>query len=777
MSDLTSFTLYQADCVGREKNTKYPHLIRVSCANDLQKALSRDCVCARYRDSHRSNEDFIESDCLGMDIDNSHTGNSADWVTPEDVHKLIPDVTMGVHYSRHHMKQKEGASPRPRFHVFFLCDRETNAAKYRHLKERMQEILPFFDPKAMDAARFFYGSSDPVCDFIPGTITLNECLDMYYPEDDPATDPLANMAVPDYMSVPIHEGSRNATMSHFAGKLLKRLGPTEEAEAVFHQRAQACVPPLPEEELAGIWRSALGFYRRISKEEGYIQPAAFSAQQNGGWEDPLPFSKATCLPFPIDALPGPFAEYASAVSESTQTPIDLAGTAALSIMATCLQGKYRIAGKPDWVEPLNLYVLGIALPSERKSAVLSAMLRPVNDYETSQNQMNAATLESNRMRRRVLERRQKAIEEMVSKGKAEPSELDKIAEEITSFHEEKPLRLYVDDITPEKLVAVLAENDGRISLISSEGGIFDTLAGAYSKTVNIDVMLKGYSGDAIRVDRIGRESHSVLAPALNILLMAQPKVISDVLSNQNFRGRGLTARFLFCLPDSAVGHRRYRSQSVSEEARKRYDAAVFNLLSDEYLKPPELITLTPEADRMLESFANEIESEITRRYVEISDWVGKLVGNTLRIAGLLCRASIHRSHDFLTAQEPLRVDAAIMGNAIRIGRYFLSHVQNVFNVLPENAMTEKAEKILLAINERKLKAFNRRDAMRMCRTFKTVADIQPVLDFLEDYGYIRRAETAVFQPTGRPPCQSYHVHPNLEGMVLASQARPASSGQ
>jgi hypothetical protein len=26
--------------------------------------------------------------------------------------------------------------------------------------------------------------------------------------------------------------------------------------------------------------------------------------------------------------------------------------------------------------------------------------------------------------------------------------------------------------------------------------------------------------------------------------------------------------------------------------------------------------------------------------------------------------------------------------------------------------------------------------MRMCRTFKTVDSIQPVLDFLEDYGYI-----------------------------------------
>lgn len=82
------------------------------------------------------------------------------------------------------------------------------------------------------------------------------------------------------------------------------------------------------------------------------------------------------------------------------------------------------------------------------------------------------------MRKRILEKRQKAVEDQVAKGKADAEELDKIAQEITDFEEVRPLQLYVDDITTEKLVSVMAANHGRAALVSSEGGIFDTLAAA-----------------------------------------------------------------------------------------------------------------------------------------------------------------------------------------------------------------------------------------------------------------------------------------------------------
>lgn len=247
------------------------------------------------------------------------------------------------------------------------------------------------------------------------------------------------------------------------------------------------------------------------------------------------------------------------------------------------------------------------------------------------------------------------------------------------------MQLYVDDITTEKLVSVISANHGRAALISSEGGIFDTLAGIYTKNVNIDVMLKGYSGDPIRVDRIGRESECVMDPALTVLLMAQPNVIADVLNNATFRGRGLTARFLYCMPISFVGSRRFQSKPVTDEVYHRYERLVINLLEDEYPKKPEIITLSDDAEKMLTAFAEEIEPKLVTDYAELADWAGKLVGNTLRLSGLLCRASSYRSHEFLDAPEPLIVEGPTMENAILLGRYFLNHAQAAYSVLPEDA--------------------------------------------------------------------------------------------
>lgn len=128
---------------------------------------------------------------------------------------------------------------------------------------------------------------------------------------------------------------------------------------------------------------------------------------------------------------------------------------------------------------------------------------------------------------------------------------------------------------------------------------------------------------------------------------------------------------------------------------------------------------------MLISFAEEIEPKLVTEYAEIADWTGKLAGNTLRIAGLLCRAGTFRSHDFLDTPEPLVVDGGTMRNAIRLGRYFLNHAQAAYSVLPEDAMFRQASRILQMVKDRKLTEFDRRTAMRYCRSFRTVSEIQP----------------------------------------------------
>ncbi len=493
----------------------------------------------------------------------------------------------------------------------------------------------------------------------------------------------------------------------------------------------------------------------------------FEEAMSSGLE-PIPFGRYELETFPVDALPEDIGEYIKAVAESTQTPVDMAGTSVLALLAVCLQGKYVIQGKDDWAEPLNLFANVIAEPSERKSAVLHAIAIPLDHYEAQYNVQNAGRVEGSKMRKRILEKRQRAIEDKIAKGGANASELEQIAQEIAGFVEEKPLRLYVDDITTEKLVSVMSSNNGRAALISSEGGIFDTLAGIYTRNVNIDVMLKGYSGDTIRVDRISRESESIMNPALTVLLMTQPKVVSDVLGNKTFRGRGLTARFLYCLPASSVGSRRFQSETVSPEVYLKYERKMIDMLEDEYPGEPEHIMLSPEASHLLTQFAEEIEPKIKEEYAEISDWVGKLVGNTLRIAGLLCRAGVFRAPAFLRESEPLVVSGKTMADAIRLGRYFLNHALAVFDAIPEVSMYKQARRILRMIEKRHLTKFDRREAMRYCQVFKTVAEIQPVLDFLDDYGYIIRFPEKA-STGGRPPMPKYAVNPTFLSGALAGR--------
>jgi hypothetical protein len=205
-----------------------------------------------------------------------------------------------------------------------------------------------------------------------------------------------------------------------------------------------------------------------------------------------------------------------------------------------------------------------------------------------------------------------------------------------------------------------------------------------------------------------------------------------------------------------VGERKYHSESVPDDTAREYETKIRGLLEDE--SKDELIILSPEADRLIASYAEELEPLLVTRYADLSDWCGKLIGNTLRIAGLLCRAEVDRCFDFGSVLEPLVVDGKTMENAIRLSRYYLNHAQAAYSVLPDNTVSVPAEKILKVIRERKLERFDRREMMRSCRAFKTVAELQPVLDSLEDYGYIARQPEKP-SVTGRPPLPKYLVNP------------------
>jgi len=222
-------------------------------------AVSYDYVCAKFKDNQRSNKNFISSDCIAMDIDNDHSESPSEWITPEEITKFFHDVKFAIHYSRNHLKSKNGKSSRPKFHVLFPINEVTNADEYSAMKKKVFDLFSYFDKNALDAGRFFFGTENPKVEFFSGSITLDTFL----------------AAIPEQKSIP--QGQRNNIMHNLACKLITRYGNTPNAYNLFIEHSKVCKPPLSDYELQNIWNGAVRSYNiNILTNKNYIVPEIFN---------------------------------------------------------------------------------------------------------------------------------------------------------------------------------------------------------------------------------------------------------------------------------------------------------------------------------------------------------------------------------------------------------------------------------------------------------------------------------------------------------------------
>lgn len=260
-----------ANSSGDKKNCLYPNRVEASSAEEMAKAVSFDHVCAEYDKNYRSISNFRKSNVVVMDCDNDHSDNPADWITPESLDYLMPDIAYAVAPSRHNMLPKDGKSARPRFHVYFLIEETTDADYYTALKTAIHKAYPFFDGNALDAARFIFGADVDEVIWHDGWVLISEEVTLTEEEQELPTT-----------KGPILEGNRNNTLSRFAGRVLKRYGETDKAHEIFLEEAEKCNPPLDDSELQTIWFSAIKFFRnKVSGDSGYVPPNQYNDDFGG----------------------------------------------------------------------------------------------------------------------------------------------------------------------------------------------------------------------------------------------------------------------------------------------------------------------------------------------------------------------------------------------------------------------------------------------------------------------------------------------------------------
>jgi hypothetical protein len=342
----------------------------------------------------------------------------------------------------------------------------------------------------------------------------------------------------------------------------------------------------------------------LAEVAGKLGDTATAANGGRGWAPPVPFGVAGDLPaFPVEILPSWLGEYVTAVATATQTPPDLAGMLALTVLATVAAGAVEIQPRPGWREPLCLFVAVGMDAGTRKSSVFTAMTRPVAEFERDQAAAALPSITETITLRRIAEQAAAQAEAVASKAPTDQRE-ERQAEAIARAAEAANLvvppvpRWLVDDATPEALAGLLATY-GRIALLSPEGDVFDQMAGRYNQAAgpNLGVYLKGHAGDLLKVDRRGRPPEYVQRPCLTIGLTVQPEVLQGLAGRPGFRGRGLLARFLYSLPASLVGRRQAGTPPVPESVADRYirelQALATSLTSSATTQPYSPSTHTP----------------------------------------------------------------------------------------------------------------------------------------------------------------------------------------
>jgi replicative DNA helicase len=493
-----------------------------------------------------------------------------------------------------------------------------------------------------------------------------------------------------------------------------------------------------------------------------------AAAGNAGWEPFTPLVSTGRLPaFPADALPPWGKVMVEAVAEETQTPPDLPGVLFLGVLATAAGGRAEVEVQAGWTEPLNLYAVPALDPGSRKSAVVREMTRPILDAEEALRVTVGASIAESSVDLEIAQEAAKIARQAAARCGTDDAKADAIAKAqlIGSITVPAWPRLIADDVTAEALTSLLAEQGGRIAVLSAEGDLFDIMCGRYTRdgqVPNLGIFLKGHAGDLLLVDRKGREPERIDHPALTIVVTIQPQVLLDIARRPVLRGRGLLARVLYSLPPDLVGHRRVEVTSVPAEDRAAYRAnATALILSLADWTDPAKLLMTEQARKLLGEFQVEIEPRLrkdTGDLAELRDWASKLAGATVRLAGLL------HLGEHLGDGWGKSIESGTMERAIQLGRYFTDHARAAFRQMGADPQIADAQALLAWVTRTRAAEFSRRDAFRGVQSarFQKVTDLDEPIALLVEHGYIRPAALA---PTdsraGRPPGPSYQVHPEL----------------
>lgn len=528
-------------------------------------------------------------------------------------------------------------------------------------------------------------------------------------------------------------------------------------------RAVAVVRALALEERRRSWREDVS-------QAGRVIDAVLGIDGLADWPElpDLP-GPAAPEPLPVAVLPPVIRSQVESVAASTQTPAELGALLAIASVSAAIGGRLEVAvDHRGWTEPANVYAVGILPPASRKSPVYSAMIAPLVEWERDEQERVGPSYRRAQDRVDVAKAALAGAKAAAAKGKATSEDVEVARMELDQAEDAAPVlpRLLAADATPEALVRLMAEQGGRIALLAPEADPLGIADGRYSDGgARVEELLRAWSAEPIRVDRISREPVHVERPALTLGLTMQPDVLEGLQNARAFRGRGLMGRVLWCLPPHGLGTRKTGRDvpALDQRAREQYTRLIRTLLDSAGSAgaQPHTLRLSADARDVLYAYEAEVERELADggRLDAVRDWAGKVHGQSVRLAALVEVAA--RAEDSRPLfSEPIGRWAMEAG--VGLARALTTHA---LVVLAETGMDRRTADLRYVLRraaelptDSTLRDLHRATCDRP--GLKKMEDLRPLIDDLADRGCVRLVEKTREGP-GRPPSPVVELHPTL----------------
>lgn len=430
-------------------------------------------------------------------------------------------------------------------------------------------------------------------------------------------------------------------------------------------------------------------------------------------------------PFPLNALPPAYRDMVAGLQEEHRAPMELGGALVLAAMHAAVQRRFVANPHGHWREELASYTAVVLPPGSSKSPVFKAVMRPIMSLQLTLQSQAKPLVIADETERKIIQKQIEVLEREACKdnmyneaGTLNSAPLD---QEITGpvqrltmkkiALEQRPVvrmpLLVCQQSTAEALIKDLREC-GRLACLTPEGSdIFSSMVGMYSDKDELSsVWLSAYDGEDTGRATLSRGIEIAQRPVLSICITTQPSVLSSIMGKEQFRGRGMLARFTWVVPNDtgprwAPGE---MSRPIPDDVLEAYDQAMRGLWSlgtdgDD----PTVLHFSPEAQAVILRIRDEVEQAIQPggELSEVRDWASKHRARVARVAAVLHLAWGNPSGVAISGETAER--------AALVGVWMASHATKAFGMRQGNPL---AADLLSFIRAQGEKGTTQRDLLR-----------------------------------------------------------------